>query len=99
LGLTFIPETLDDTAIWKRRGDLRTNKTPDLIALTEVFGLEHNRLCDEFSAAHPDWTQDRLFEESRKWYAVRTHSPLQQRQKQQQNAVCRSAVSLMPIAG
>ncbi|ELR16527.1 protein kinase domain containing protein [Acanthamoeba castellanii str. Neff] len=67
LELTFIPETTQNIAIWKRRGDLRTNKTPDLIALTEVFGLEHNRLCDEFEAAHPEWTQDRLFEEARKW--------------------------------
>ena len=67
LELTFIPETTQNIAIWKRRGDLRTNKTPDLIALTEVFGLEHNRLCDEFEAAPPEWTQDRLFEEARKW--------------------------------
>ncbi|ELR16568.1 peroxidase [Acanthamoeba castellanii str. Neff] len=65
-GLHFTPDS-GTTPIWKMRGDLRTNKTPDLISLTEVFGLEHNRLCDEFAAAHPEWDQERLFHESRKW--------------------------------
>jgi hypothetical protein len=99
VGNTYIPEAYPGTdPIWKMRGDRRTNKTPDLIAISDVcyiyiyttyththtidrlalqlFGLEHNRLCDEFAAANSDWDQDRLFEEARKWYARNSERPL-----------------------
>jgi hypothetical protein len=41
-----------------------------------VFGLEHNRLCDEFAVAHPEWDQERLFHEARKWYPHRLSTTL-----------------------
>lgn len=55
---------------WKLRGNILTNKLPTDVVLSDLFGLEHNRLCDEFHIAYPDWSQDQLFEEARKWYRI-----------------------------
>jgi hypothetical protein len=91
VGNTYIPEAYPGTdPIWKMRGDRRTNKTPDLIAISDVprprpharthidaslCSYLHNCLWDEFAAANSDCSQDRLFEEVRKWYK-KSESPL-----------------------
>jgi peroxidase len=51
----------------KVRGDSRTNKTPEMVALSEIFGMEHNRLCDQFKIANPTWDDETLFQTARKW--------------------------------
>jgi peroxidase len=47
-------------------GDSRVNDNVVLTALHTVFMREHNRLVDELTAAHPDWTADQLYQRARK---------------------------------
>jgi hypothetical protein len=63
---TFFP-TYPRPTKWITAGDFRYNKTPGLRILSEVFIREHNRLVDEFSVLHPEWSTLRLFHEARKW--------------------------------
>jgi len=53
--------------LWKTRGDSRVNKTPEMVAISDVLGLEHNRLCDQFKAMNPSWNDEQLYQEARKW--------------------------------
>ncbi len=47
-------------------GDARANENPLLIALHTIFVREHNRLCDDFKASNPNWTDEKLYQESRR---------------------------------
>ena len=47
-------------------GDPRGNENPGLLAVTGLWVLEHNRLCDELAEANPSWSDTELFEEARK---------------------------------
>ncbi len=48
-------------------GDERANESPLLISLHTIFVREHNRRAEEMAINHPDWSDDRIYEEARKW--------------------------------
>ncbi len=47
-------------------GDVRVNEQVGLTAIQTLFVREHNRLADEISAAHPDWTDEQIYQQARK---------------------------------
>ncbi len=47
-------------------GDVRVNENPLLIGFHTLFVREHNRLCDELIAQHPDWTDEEIYQHARK---------------------------------
>jgi len=47
-------------------GDDRVNDNIPLIALHTVFMREHNRLVDVYSAQHPEWSSEELYQRARK---------------------------------
>ncbi len=47
-------------------GDPRANENPLLLSFHTLFVREHNRLCDELAAAHPDWDDEQLYQHARK---------------------------------
>lgn len=51
---------------WFVAGDVRANENPFLLAMHTLFAREHNRLCDELVAEHPDWTDEQLYQQARK---------------------------------
>jgi len=46
-------------------GDVRANENPDLASLQTVFMREHNRIALQQQAAHPDWTDEQLYQAAR----------------------------------
>ncbi len=55
-------------------GDVRANENPLLTALHTLFTREHNRLCDELIAAHPDWNDEQLYLKAREIVAAELQS-------------------------
>lgn len=51
-------------------GDIRVNENPDLLALQTLFVREHNRLAAEFSAEHPEWNDETIFQHARRIVAA-----------------------------
>ncbi|MCB0642885.1 MAG: T9SS type A sorting domain-containing protein [Phaeodactylibacter sp.] len=47
-------------------GDARANENNLLTAFHTLFVREHNRLCDDLVAAHPDWNDEQLYQHARK---------------------------------
>jgi hypothetical protein len=47
-------------------GDLRVDEHAVLTAMHTIWMREHNRLCDEISREHPDWSADQQFDLARK---------------------------------
>ena len=47
-------------------GDSRANENLLLTSFHTLFVREHNRLCDEFVAEYPDWTDEELYQYARK---------------------------------
>ncbi|MCC6273919.1 MAG: peroxidase family protein [Deltaproteobacteria bacterium] len=48
-------------------GDLRVNEQTALAAIHTLFVREHNRLAAELQEKHPDWDDERLYQEARRW--------------------------------
>ncbi|HKU41703.1 MAG TPA: peroxidase family protein [Polyangiales bacterium] len=46
-------------------GGERSNTTPQTAMLNVLMLREHNRLCGEIEAAHPEWDDDRVFQTAR----------------------------------
>lgn len=46
-------------------GDKRANEQQQLIAMQTVFAREHNRVAETLSDANPDWSGERVYQESR----------------------------------
>jgi|GEM_PF-6875504 len=46
-------------------GDVRVNEQQQLITMHTVFTREHNRIADTLSDANPDWSGERVYQESR----------------------------------
>jgi hypothetical protein len=47
-------------------GDIRVNEQPGLMAFHTLWVREHNRLCDELKIEHPTWSDETLYQRSRK---------------------------------
>jgi len=47
-------------------GDLRVNEQLNLIVVHTVFMREHNRVAGALETNHPDWTDDKLYQEARR---------------------------------
>ena len=47
-------------------GDVRANENPLLASFHNIFVREHNRLCDEYAVAYPDWSDEQLYQKVRK---------------------------------
>ncbi|KXZ47136.1 hypothetical protein GPECTOR_37g141 [Gonium pectorale] len=48
-------------------GDDRGNVDPPVLAFQTLWVREHNRLAEELAREHPDWDDEALFQEARKW--------------------------------
>ena len=48
-------------------GNPRTNENPYLLAMGILWFREHNYQADRLAAEHPDWSDEELFLEARKW--------------------------------
>ena len=46
-------------------GDVRANENAVLASVHNLFVREHNRLADELAEAHPDWTDEQIFQRAR----------------------------------
>jgi hypothetical protein len=47
-------------------GDVRGNENIELTSMQTLFVREHNRVADQLQAAHPNWSDERLYQEARK---------------------------------
>ncbi|MGD9723015.1 MAG: peroxidase family protein [Pirellulales bacterium] len=47
-------------------GDVRANENIELTAIHTLFMREHNRLADQYSAAHLSWTDEQIFQAARR---------------------------------
>ncbi len=47
-------------------GDVRANENPLLLSFHTLFVREHNLVCDELKAEHPDWGDEELYQHARK---------------------------------
>jgi peroxidase len=56
---------VEDSALFLA-GDVRANENPELIAMHTLFVREHNRIADETSQRHPNWTDDELYQYARR---------------------------------
>ena len=56
---------LDDAQLFLA-GDVRTNENPELSSLHILFIREHNRIAEEASQRHPDWTDEELYQFARR---------------------------------
>ena len=64
------PVMADDTRSLKKyfvAGDIRANENPLLIAFHTLFVREHNRLANKLAAQHPDWDDEKIYQEAKKW--------------------------------
>lgn len=55
-------------------GDIRANENLTLISIHSLFLREHNRLADQFAKAHPNWTDEQLYQEARRWVIAELQS-------------------------
>ncbi len=47
-------------------GDIRANEQAGLTAVHTLFMREHNRLAREIASAHPDWSDEQIYQRARK---------------------------------
>jgi peroxidase len=47
-------------------GDVRGNENTELTALQTLFVRNHNRIAVQLQTAHPDWSDEQLYQEARK---------------------------------
>mmetsp|Transcript_5020 Transcript_5020/g.8338 ORF Transcript_5020/g.8338 Transcript_5020/m.8338 type:complete len:1579 (-) Transcript_5020:342-5078(-) len=55
-------------------GNRRANENPALFALQVVWLREHNVMAEELAAKHPDYDDEQLFQEARKWTIAKYQS-------------------------
>ncbi|MGB3755961.1 MAG: peroxidase family protein [Rivularia sp. (in: cyanobacteria)] len=58
------PTRQDPTTLFVA-GDVRANENTVLTSIHTLFVGEHNRIADELTEAHPEWTDEQLFERAR----------------------------------
>jgi len=52
---------------WRRAALAEINNVPGYAALHELFVRNHNRLCDSYKIQHPNWDDETLYQEARRW--------------------------------
>ena len=55
-------------------GDVRANEQPGLTTLHTVFLREHNLQAARLAKRHPEWDDERLFQEARRWVIAEMQS-------------------------
>jgi hypothetical protein len=55
-------------------GDVRANEQPGLTTLHTVFLREHNSQAGRMATQHPDWNDERLYQEARRWVTAEFQS-------------------------
>ncbi len=68
LGQSNLPDALR-AKLFAVGGD-RVNSVPQVAMMNTLFLREHNRLAQEIEEAHPDWSDDRVFETARNTVVV-----------------------------
>ncbi|MEO0933594.1 MAG: peroxidase family protein, partial [Cyanobacteria bacterium J06641_2] len=58
------PTRQDPTTLFVA-GDVRANENTVLTSIHTLFVQEHNRIADELIEAHPEWTDEQLFQRAR----------------------------------
>jgi dual oxidase len=48
-------------------GNHRGNENPYLLSLGILWFRYHNKMAEKIKKAHPDWNDDQIFNEARKW--------------------------------
>jgi hypothetical protein len=64
------PFMADDTRSQKKlyvAGDIRANENPLLTSFHTLFVREHNRLADKLAFDNPDWDDEKIYQEAKKW--------------------------------
>ena len=46
-------------------GDVRSNENSVLVSMHTLFVREHNRIAENLAAAHPDWSDEEIFQRAR----------------------------------
>ncbi len=47
-------------------GDVRANENPFLLSMHTLFIREHNRLCQQYFTEHPQWSDEKIYQEARR---------------------------------
>ena len=48
-------------------GDVRANENAGLTSMHTLWAREHNRVADKLSTQNPEWKDEKIYQESRKW--------------------------------
>jgi hypothetical protein len=51
---------------WYVAGDIRANENVLLTTMHTIWVREHNYQCDQIRAAHPDWSDEQIYQKARK---------------------------------
>lgn len=46
-------------------GDVRANENPGLTSMHTLWVREHNRIADQLGARHPEWSDEKIYQDSR----------------------------------
>lgn len=58
-----LPKTADGQFL---SGDVRVNENVGLTSMHTIWAREHNRIADQLAQEHPEWDDQKLFQEARK---------------------------------
>ena len=58
------PRGTDPTSLFIA-GDVRANENSVLVSMHTLFAREHNRIAGELALAHPDWTDEQIYQRAR----------------------------------
>jgi len=50
-----------------KSGDVRVNENAGLTSMHTIWAREHNMVADQLSQQHPEWNDEKLYQESRAW--------------------------------
>jgi dual oxidase len=48
-------------------GDPRSNQHPPILAISILFYRFHNVMAKKVQAEHPDWSDEDIFQQARRW--------------------------------